>query len=83
MNNTELRGKIFQLLNLDNSVMEEFIITHVRVEKEESKTHEDGSVSPLTHYTLVSDNGSGWHRLCGSSFKIIDPITHQELNINL
>ena len=79
MENQNLKGKLFELLNIDGSVMESFIISHCKTEIIESKEHSDGTISPQHTQTLVSQNGSGWHIVHGgNSDRITNPLNRQD-----
>lgn len=60
-----VKGKYFEMLNIDGSVMHRFQINHVREDTTPSVEHEDGSISSLRVHLLVSAEGSGWFRVYG------------------
>jgi hypothetical protein len=60
-----VKGKYFEMLNIDGSVMHRFQINHVREDTTPSVEHEDGSIRSLRVHLLVSAEGSGWFRVYG------------------
>ena len=52
----ELKGRVFILLNYNDSVMLQFVIANVHREEIASITHGDGSVSASFIITYVSSN---------------------------
>jgi len=72
-NANALKGKFYELLNIDGSVMDRIKINYVREEIRPSIRHEDGSVSPPFFYIELSDKGGGWYRYHGNGFdRIVD-----------
>ena len=71
MTASELKGKIYELLNIDGSVMDSIKINFVREETTPIIEHEDGSISPAFNYILLSEKGGGWYRYYGDGFERI------------
>lgn len=62
-----VKGKYFEMLNFDGSIMHRFQINYVREHTTPAVEHEDGSRSPSRVHLLVSANGSGWFRVYGGA----------------
>jgi len=62
----ELIGAYYELLNIDNSIMDRIVIKEAEWHFTKEKIHADGSVSPTTKHMMVSENGTGWYRVYGS-----------------
>ncbi|HRQ17746.1 MAG TPA: hypothetical protein PL085_11765 [Agriterribacter sp.] len=60
-----VKGKYFEMLSIDDSIMHRFKINHVREDTTPAVEHEDGSRSPSRVHLLVSAEGSGWFRVYG------------------
>ena len=63
----DLKGKFYELLNADNSVMTRFKINHVRTVTSQLIEHPDGSISAPKETTFVSENGNVWFQIYGGS----------------
>ena len=60
-------GKKFQLLAINDTVIHEFKINHVKHGQTPAQTFDDGSNYLGSQHTYVSENGYGWYRIYGGN----------------